>query len=375
MRGRRFPLLLSPVLALAACGTKEAPKPPPPAVGYIVARPTTVPVAIELPGRTTAYQTSDVRPQVAGILQARLFREGGLVRQGQPLYRIDPRVYRAAVGQAEGNFAGARANAVTARARAERFGDLVKINAVSKQDADDARAQAGQAEASIKQTAAALDNARVNLGFATVRAPISGRIGRSLVTVGALVSNAQETALSTIQTLDPIFVDIQQSAGQLLALRRAMASGGALPASAPVRLKLEDGSDYGRTGRLEFAEVTVDPSTSAVTLRARFANPDGMLLPGLFVRAVVSEANRPGVFPLPARAVTLDPRGGASVVLVGPGNKAVVRNVETMGLKGGNWIVTSGIRAGDRVIVSGGSTLRPGQPVRPRAVGAAPAQG
>lgn len=358
-----------------ACGHKpEQAKPAPPVVGILTATPTTVAIDVELPGRTAPLQTSDVRPQVNGILERRLFVEGAHVRRGEPLYRIDARLYSASVGQARGNLASAQASAVAARLKAARYGDLETIHAVARQDADDARATAGEAEASIQQNAAALDTARINLGFTTVRAPISGVIGRSLITVGALVSSSQADPLATIQTLDPMFVDIQQSSGQLLALRQAMMTGGALPADAPVRLKLEDGSTYPFPGRLLFAEVTVDASTGSVTLRARFPNPKGLLLPGMFVRAVVTQTRAPGVFVLPPQALQHNPRGDASVLVVGAGDKVIERPVATRGLSDNAWIVTSGIRAGDRIVIEGTGNARAGTVVRPVAATGKPGE-
>lgn len=354
------------VTLLGGCATKQdTPKPPPPVVGVVTVQPGTVPIDIELPGRTAPFLTSDVRPQVNGILLRRLFTEGGHVHAGQPLYRIDSAPYRAALGQAQGNLASAQATAVTARLKAGRYSDLEKLHAVARQDADDARATAGQAEASIKQTGSALDAARINLAYTTVRAPISGTIGRSIVTPGALVTASQTDALATIQTLDPIYVDIQQSSSELLALRKAMMSGGAVPASAPVTLKLEDGSAYAGTGKLEFAEVTVDPSTGSVLLRARFPNPTGFLLPGMFVRAVVTQTRRNDVFQLPAQAVQHNPRGDALVIVVGPGNKAAQRPVETQPMQGNRWIVTKGLKPGDRVVIEGVGNAKPGTVVRP----------
>ncbi|USI74074.1 efflux RND transporter periplasmic adaptor subunit [Sphingomonas morindae] len=377
-RHRRAPLLSILALggALAACAKQAPPaKPQPPEVGVITAQLTTVPLEMELPGRTSPTLSSDVRPQVSGILLKRLFTEGGIVHAGQPLYQIDPRLYRAAVGQARGNLASARAAAVSAELKAGRYTDLEKINAVARQDADDARAAAGQARAAIEQTDAALQSAQVNLGFTLIRAPISGRIGRSLVTAGQLVSASQTTALATIQTLDPIFVDIQQSSTQLLALRRALMDGGALPATAPVRLRLEDGSDYGVRGQLLFNEVTVDPSTGAVALRARFANPQGLLLPGMFVRAVVTPVRARNVIALPPQAVQQSPRGDASVLVVGPDNKVVTRDIETEGLRNNRWIVTKGLRSGDRVIIEGAGKAKPGSVVRPVAATGSAAEG
>ncbi len=374
------------LLALAACGGGKAPPPKPdPTVGVVIARPASVAIDTELPGRTEAYRVSDVRPQVSGIVLKRLFTEGGDVREGQPLYLIDPALYHAAVSQAQGQLASAQANAVAARLKAERFNDLEKINAVAKQDAADARAAAGQAEAAIAQQKATLDTARINLRYTLVKAPISGRISRSTVTPGALVTANQTTALSTITTLDPIYVDIQQSSTELLQLRKAIAAGGALSGEAPVRLKLEDGSDYPLAGALEFSEVTVDPSTGAVTLRARFPNPQGLLLPGMYVRAVVSQAVRKDTYLLPEAAVAHDPRGNATVLVVGADGKVAKKQVQDQGLRQNRWIVTGGIAPGDKVIIEGSGKARPGQAVRvvvstgaqseAAAIDAAPAQG
>lgn len=337
----------------------------PPQVGYVVVQQTRVPLMTELPGRTFAYQSSEVRPQVSGVIQKRLFKEGFLVRQGQPLYQIDPSLYRAAVNEASAAVQSAQATAAAARVRAERFRPLAEIEAVSKQDYTDAVATQRQAEASIAQNRAQLETARVNLRFTTVPAPITGRIGRSLFTVGALVTTSQADPLATIQQLDPIYVDIQQSAADLLRLRRQLASGGALPASAAVRLKLEDGSDYGRTGFVEFSEVVVDQQTGTVTMRARFPNPDGLLLPGMFVRAVFAQAIEANAFLVPQQAVARDPQGNATVWVVDANNKAVQRTVQTVRADGANWIVTGGLNPGDRVITQGTARLSPNSTVRP----------
>jgi len=353
------------LLALAACGSdKPQQAKPTPTVGVVIATPSPVAINTVLPGRTDAYLTSDVRPQVAGIVLKRLFVEGSIVREGQPLYLIDPALYRAAVSQAQGQLASAEANAVAARLKAQRFGDLEKINAVAKQDAADAKAAAGQADAAIVQQKATLDTARINLLYTLVKAPISGRISRSTVTPGALVTAGQTNALATITTLDPIYVDIQQSSAQLLELRKAVAAGGALPKEAPVHLVLEDGSAYPQAGTLEFSEVTVDPSTGAVTLRARFPNPDGLLLPGMYVRAVVSQAVRKDAFLLPEAAVTHDAKGAASVLVVGADDKVAIRSVQDRGLQQNRWVVTGGLQPGDRIVVEGSGKARPGQTVR-----------
>ena len=361
-------------MALAACSGKgEQPKGDGPGggrggpvqVGFVVVRQTSVPLVTELAGRTVAYQSSEVRPQVSGVIQKRFFEEGTIVRRGQPLYQIDPSLYRAAVNEASANVASARAAAEAARVRADRFRPLAEIEAVSKQDYTDAVASQRQAEASIAQNRAQLETARVNLRFTTVPAPITGRIGRSIFTVGALVTTSQADPLATIQQLDPIFVDIQQSAADLLQLRRRMATGGVLPANATVRLKLEDGSDYGATGVVEFSEVVVDQQTGTVTLRARFPNPNGLLLPGMFVRAVFAQAIETNAFLVPQQAVSRDPQGNATVWLVGQNNKVQQRKVQTVRTEGADWVVTGGLRPGDKVITQGTANLSDNAAVKP----------
>lgn len=366
-----------PVLALAllisACGAKDVKKPPRiPEVGYVVMTPQTVPLQIELAGRTAAYETSDVRPQVAGILKVRNFVEGSIVKKGQTLYEIDPSLYRAAVAQAQANLENAQAIREAAVAKAARYKPLADIEAVAKQDYTDAKAAADQAVAQVAQTQAALDTARINLRFTTVPAPIDGRIGRSMVTTGALVTVGQANPLTTIQRLDPIFVDIQQSSADLVALRRALASGGATSSSAAVRLTLEDGSAYASAGHLEFAEPVVDQNTGTVTLRATFPNPTGLLLPGMYVRAQLSQVTAQNAILVPQQGVSRDPRGSATVYLVGPGDKAVLRTIKADRTVGDKWLVTSGLAPGDKVIVEGLSGVKPNQPVRPVPAGSAP---
>ena len=334
-------------------------------VGYVEVRPTDVAVVSELAGRVVAFQSSEVRPQVSGVIQRRFFTEGSIVRRGQPLYQIDPSLYRASANQASANLASARANAGAAKIRADRYRPLAEMEAIAKQDYTDAVSTFQQAQASIAQNQASLDTARINLRFTTVPAPISGRIGRSLFTVGALVSASQTDPLSTIQALDPVFVDIQQSAAALLALRRALATGGVAPASADVRLRLEDGSDYGQVGRVEFGEVVVDQSTGTVTLRARFPNPNGLLLPGMFVRAVFAQSIEQNAFLVPQQAVTRDPQGSATVYIVGQGNKAIQRTVKADRAQGAFWVVTAGLRQGDKIVTQGTANLKPGAPIRP----------
>ena len=341
----------------------------PPEVGFIVAQPSSVPIVTELAGRTAAYQTSEVRPQVTGLIRRRFFTEGGLVKKGQPLYQIDPSLYRASTDQAQANLASAAANAEATRIKAERFKPLADMQAVAKQDYTDAAALARQAAAAVAQNRAALETARINLRFTTVPAPITGRIGRSLFTEGALVTASQTDPLTTIQRLDPIYVDIQQASADLLRLRRALASGGAAAASAEVRLKLEDGSDYGLVGRVEFAEVMVDAATGTVTLRARFPNPQGLLLPGMFVRASFAQSIDTNAFLVPQQAVSRDPKGNATVFVVSPdgkgGSKAVSKQVTTTRTMGANWVVTSGLAAGDRVVVQGVGKVKPDATIKP----------
>lgn len=371
--GRNSALILAAFVFLAAC-SKEKPTPPPPEAGFVVMRTESVPLFIELPGRTAAFETSEVRPQVTGVLKARLFEEGTVVRAGQTLYQIDPSLFRASVNQAAANLDNARAQREATAARAQRLKPLAQIEAVSKQDYTDAVAAARQADAAIAQNAALLDTARINLRFTNVPAPITGRIGRSLVTTGALVTAGQADAMTTIQRLDPIFVDIQQSSADLVALRRQLAAGKGVASSASVAIKLEDGSDYPIKGRVQFAEAMVDPQTGTVTLRARFANPDGLLLPGMFVRANLSQVTARDAILVPQTGVSRNPKGEATVILVGADGNAVLRQIVADRTVGDKWLVTSGLKAGDKVIVEGLGRIKPGQPIRPVPAGSPPAK-
>jgi membrane fusion protein, multidrug efflux system len=360
-------------LLLSACGAKaQKSDPPPPEAGYVVLSTQTVPLEIELAGRTSAYETSEVRPQVSGVIKARRFVEGAVVHEGQTLYEIDPSLYQAAANQAAANLANAQATEEAASAKAGRYKPLADIEAVSKQDYTDAAAAAKQATAQVAQTKAALETARINLRFTRVPAPITGRIGRSMATTGALVTSGQADALATIERLDPIFVDIQQSSADLTALRREISSGGVTPASAAVKLALEDGSAYPYEGKIEFAEAIVDPNTGSVTLRARFPNPDGLLLPGMFVRAKLSQAVAQKAILVPQQGLSRDPRGNATVMVVGSGNKAVLRTVVADRTVGDRWLVTRGLAAGDKVITEGLDRVKPGQAVRPVPAGSPP---
>ncbi|MDB5448882.1 MAG: efflux transporter, family, subunit [Phenylobacterium sp.] len=361
-------LLIAAVLAatLTGCGKPSGPPPQgPPEVGVVVLQPQPASIQTELPGRTSAVETSDVRPQVSGLIEGRLFTEGSTVKRGQLLYQIDPAPYRAAYAQANGQLANARAMLTTARLKSERYADLVKFNAVSHQEADDAAAAYGQASAQVQQAQAAVESARINLGYTRVTAPISGRIGRSTVTRGALVTANQATALTTIQRLDTVYVDINQSAGELLALQRSVRSGKIAPGPVTVRLRLEDGSDYDRAGVLAFSDVTVDQSTGAVTLRAVFPNPMAVLLPGMYVKAVVPQGVVPSAILAPQVGVTRDERGLPTAMVVDAQGKAQQRTLTTGPAIGDKWLVTSGLTAGDRLIVEGLQKVKAGAPVRP----------
>jgi membrane fusion protein (multidrug efflux system) len=354
-------------LLVCACGKGGQDKRDkgPPEVGFRVVHATAVPLESELPGRVNALRTAEIRPQISGVILKRWFTEGAIVRQGQPLYQIDPSLYRAAAAQAEANLASAQAQAAAAQAKANRFRPLAAEQAVAQQDYTDASAQARAASAAVQQNRAALNTAQINLRYATVPAPLTGRIGRSLFTEGALVTSNQANPLAVISVLDPIYVDIQQSSGEMLKLRRSLAGGGAAPMAAAVKLKLDDGTDYGFAGTVEFSEVTVEPSTGTVTLRARFPNPQGLLLPGMFVRASFAQSQVAKAFLVPQVAVTRDAKGNAEVFIVGSGNRVVARTVTTEHTQGDNWIVTAGLEDGDRVITQGLGKIKSDQSIKP----------
>jgi len=376
----RSGLILSAALLLAACGgsgqgqagggSGRGGQRGPAQVGFVVVQQGSAPLQQELPGRVAAYQVSDVRPQVSGVIQRRLFREGSIVRQGQTLYQIDASIYAAQQAQAAANLQSARASAVAARTRAQRYEPLARMEAISKQDYTDALAQARQADAAIAQSSAALRAAQVNMRFTRVPAPITGRIGLSSVTEGALVTANQADPLATITRLDPVYVDIQQSAADLLQLRQALSQGGAVPTSAQVRLKLPDGSDYGFTGTVEFSEVIVDQSTGTVTIRARFANPQAILLPGMYVTASFAQAVQTSAILVPQQAVSRNPQGGATVFVVGPGNRAVQRTIIADRTIGASWVVTGGLAPGEKVVTQGTANLKDGAQIKPVPAGA-----
>jgi membrane fusion protein, multidrug efflux system len=382
--GQKNVLMLAAVLAaMAAGGCSKGPqggadagKAPPAEVGVVTLQAATVGLSTELAGRTVPYAIAEIRPQVGGIIQQRAFVEGGDVKAGQTLYQIDPATYQNTYDSAKAALARSEAILVASRLKAERYKDLVAIKAVSQQDFDDAQAAFKQAEASVASDKAALETARINLAYTHVAAPISGRISKSSVTQGALVTANQATALATVQQLDPIYVDVTQSSAELMRLKRDLASGAlkhAGPAQAKVRLLLEDGTVYPLEGKLAFTDVTVDTTTGSVTLRAVFPNPNHDLLPGMFVRAGLLTGTREQSILVPQQAVTRNTKGEAVVMVVAGEGQFAPRVVHTLQTVGDKWLVDQGVKAGDQVIVEGLQRLRPGVVIKPVPVGAASA--
>ena len=368
MNCKRHSLLLGALASLAGCGAQEAPRPSPPAVGVVSLKEEPVTLATELPGRITAAEISEVRPQINGVIRRRLFAEGSVVRAGQILYEIEDAPSRAALGTARGNLARAQAAIDATRLQAERYRSLIGINAVSKQDLDNAESSARQARADVTAQQFMVQSARVNLDFTRIRAPISGRIGRSAYTVGALVQAGQANALATILRTDSVYVDVTQSAAQVLDLKTAMADGSLGRDGrdgARVQLLLPNGRTYPVEGRMQFSEVSVDPNTGTVTLRATFSNRDGLLLPGMYVRARVVEGVRQKAILAPQQGITRDPRGRATALVVNARNKVEQRSVTADRTIGDKWIVTAGLKPGDRLIVEGLQGLQPGATVKP----------
>nr|WP_246543423.1 efflux RND transporter periplasmic adaptor subunit [Novosphingobium profundi] len=352
-------------VSLAGCGQQTQQRAQQtPEVGVVTLRSEPVTLTSELTGRVAATAVAEVRPQVAGIIMARLFQEGSIVKQGQALYQIDPRLYSADLDTARAQLESAKADLATAQAKAKRYAALGDSDAVSAQDRDDIKASARAALASVHQYEAATRTAQVNLGFTKVYAPITGRIGRSAYTKGALVSASQDDALATIQQLDPVYVDITQSSADLLRLRKALAKGDLLPTSASVKLELEDGTEYPQAGTVEFSEVSVDPEAGTVTIRARFPNPDNLLLPGMFVRVKTPQGTMPNGLLVPQQAVSRDDKGNAVVLVVGKDNKVESRTVNAAQAIGDKWLVTSGLKAGERVVVEGTDKVSAGASVK-----------
>jgi membrane fusion protein (multidrug efflux system) len=350
------------------CGKKQQPAPPaPPEVATVTVKPQQVVLTTELPGRTSAYRVAEIRPQVNGIVQKRLFREGSNVKTGEVLYQIDPAPFQAVLENATAAVAKAEANLFAIRSRAERFKELLPDKAVSQQDYDDASAAQKQTEADIESWKAMAQTARINLGYTRVTAPISGRIGRSNVTDGALVTAHQSLALATIQQMDPIYVDVPQSTTELLRLKRSLEGGRLNQGGAnqkKVQLLLEDGTPYLKEGTLQFQDVTVDPTTGSVILRVVFPNPQGVLLPGMFVRAVVREGINEQAILIPQQAVSRDPKGNPFALFVDAEGKVQQRMLVLDRAIGDKWLVAAGLAAGDRVIVEGTQKARPGASVK-----------
>lgn len=341
-----------------------AQKMPPTEVGVIVAQPQSVEQTVELSGRTSAYQISEVRPQTSGVILKRLFTEGSFVREGQPLYEIDAGTNRANLDSAKAAVVRQQANLNALQVKANRYRQLIGINAVSKQEYDDLAAQVQLAAADVAASQAALKSAQIDLGYSTVRSPISGQSGRSSVTAGALVTASQANALVTIQQLDPIYVDINQSSTELLRLRQQLSKGSIDRSNnTKVRLKLEDGSDYPVEGNLAFSDASVDPDTGTITVRAVFSNPNHLLLPGMFANAQIVQGIIPNAILIPQAAITRTPTGQAIAMLVNAKGVVETRPITTAGVQGQNWIVTQGLQTGDKVIVDGIAKVKPEQEV------------
>ncbi len=354
-----------PVLALgllaAACDRKQPYQMHPADVGFITIAEQPVPLSVELPGRTSPFAVSEIRPQISGIVQKRLFVEGATVKRGQPLYQIDPAPYRA-------TYDSTLATLASTKVKAERYTRLLSQNAIAPQDADDAKAAYLLARANA-------DSARINLNYTRITSPITGRIGASTVTEGALVTAQQATALTTVSTLDPIYVDVDQSSAELVALKRAVEAGtvnSGGPLTAEVSLKLDDGSNYPLKGKLQMTDVTVDPATGAVQLRALFPNPENLLLPGLYVRATINQGVDPRGILVPQSAVSHDQKGEPTALVIDAKNIARLRALKTGRAVGGDWQVLDGLKPGDRLITEGLAKTMPDMPVNPQPASQAP---
>jgi len=352
---------------LSACGKKDAPPPaarPPQAVSVVTLKPQEVQLTRELPGRVNPLLIAEVRPQVNGLVRERLFTEGGLVKAGQPLYQLEDATYRANLASAQAALARAQASLKSAQLTASRSAELVQIDAISKQDNENAAATLSQAQADVAAAQAAVQSNSVVLGYARITSPISGRIGKSSVTPGALVTANQATPLATVQQLDKVYVDVTQSSSELLQLRKEIAAGTLSKSSdVPVRIALEDGSIYKHSGKLAFSDVTVDPATGSFALRVLVPNPENILMPGTYVRAVLGSGVRQDALLVPQRAITRDPKGNATAMVVNPQGKVEPRAVRANRVVGSNWLVDGGLVAGDRVIVEGLQKIGPGAPV------------
>jgi len=355
-------------LLTSACSkARSGPAPGPAEVGVVTMKPEKIVLTTELPGRTSPYLVAEVRPQVNGLIRERSFEEGSDVKAGALLYQIDPAPYQAAYDQAKAALAMAEANVPAARLRAERLKGLVEIRATGRQNYDDAMAALQQAEASVAASRAAVESARINLSYTPIRAPIPGRIGKSSVTQGALVTAYQPVPLAVVQQLDPIYIDVTQSSAELLRLRQGLETGRLKRSGetwSRVKLLLEDGTAYSREGKLKFRDVTVDPTTGSVTLRMVFPNPDHVLLPGMFVRAIVEEGVNEDAILVPQQGVTRDQKGNPYALVVGKEGKAEQRMLTLDRAIGDRWLVGKGLAPDDRVIVEGLQRIRPGTDVK-----------
>ena len=361
-------LMLSGSLALTGCDDKQDQQggQQMPEVGDVTLKTEPLQITTELPGRTVAYRIAEVRPQVSGIILKRNFVEGSDIEAGVSLYQIDPATYQATYDSAKGDLAKAQAAANIAELTVKRYQKLLGTQYISKQEYDQALADAQQATAAVVAAKAAVETARINLAYTKVTSPISGRIGKSSVTEGALVQNGQASALATVQQLDPIYVDVTQSSNDFLRLKQELANGSLKQENgkAKVDLVTSDGIKFPQSGTLEFSDVTVDQTTGSITLRAIFPNPDHTLLPGMFVRARLQEGTKPTALLVPQQGVTRTPRGDATVLVVGADNKVETRQIVASQAIGDKWLVTDGLKAGDRVVVSGLQKVRPGAQVK-----------
>ena len=367
-------LMLSGSLILTGCNDKETQQSAPhaPEVGVVTLKSAPLQITTELPGRTSAYRIAEVRPQVSGIILKRNFEEGSEIKAGVSLYQIDPASYQAAYDSAKGDLAKAQASANIAQLTAKRYQKLLGTQYISQQDYDTAVADSQQANASVVAAKAAVESARINLAYTKVTSPISGRIGKSAVTEGALVTSGQASAMSTVQQLDPIYVDVTQSSNDFLRLKQELADGKLKQENGKAKVKLvtNDGIAYQQEGSLEFSDVTVDQTTGSITLRAIFPNPDNTLLPGMFVRAQLEEGTNPNALLVPQQGVTRTPRGDASAMVIGKDDKVEVRDITAAQAIGDKWLVTSGLKDGDRVIVTGLQKVKPGVQVKAQEIAA-----
>ncbi|MDO7245568.1 multidrug efflux RND transporter periplasmic adaptor subunit AdeD [Acinetobacter pittii] len=362
---RKFIYLLPLFVFLNGCDSDQPAPKNIQQVGTITIKPETIESTYQLAGRTVASEISQVRPQVNGVVIEQLFKEGTQVNKGAPLYKIDSSLYRDGVDEAAGNLALAKATVNSTRLQAERYKELIKVNGVSQQELDNAQSAYEQAKATVAVNEAVLKTARTNLRYTQVSAPISGRIGRSSITRGALVTSAQTDPLATIQKLDPMYVDLTQSSDEYMALRKQLTENGIKPTELSVRLKLENGTAYAEQGTFKFSDVAVDEATGSVTLRAAFPNPNNALLPGLYVRAELGTGTRPNSVLIPQGALFRDAEGNALVWVVGKDNKAEQRKITLGDAIDNRWLVTSGLKAGDQVIVDGLQGLSAGMTIEP----------